>query len=209
MLNAKERLAMLAEVSLAGAVGGAINAWLCLAEIPVPVAGNFDFKGTIVPGGALHGAVLAVVAVGAALETSARPPLVRLLLAAPLGWLAGYLSWVPLHRWAAGESWRNSVLWPWQDVRPWAFAWKAFAHFGLVAVIYFLCFSCGGLRQGKARNIVFGVSAGVLGSLWWWVEFGPWYFALLHGTVWGVLVGMGIHAALASRSGASQKPGAA
>jgi hypothetical protein len=29
----------------------------------------------------------------------------------------------------------------------------------------------------------------MLGSLWWWIEFQPWYFAAIHGSVWGLLVG--------------------
>lgn len=206
MVKAKERSAILVRVALFGAMGGAINAWLCLVRIPVAVEGNLDFKWAIVPGGALHGAVLAVVALAAALMTSARPPLFRLLLAAPLGWVAGYVSWIPLHRWAAGATWHNSLLWPRQDVGSWAFVWKAFAHFGLVSVIYFLGLSFGGLRPGRVRHVAYGVCAGVLGSLWWWVEFGPWYFALIHGSIWGLLVGLGAHAALESRSSASRGP---
>jgi len=44
-------------------------------------------------------------------------------------------------------------------------------------------------RLGKA--LIVGTAAGVLGSLWFWIG-DQWYFSLLHGTVWGCLVGLAL-----------------
>ena len=59
-------------VGLLGGSGGAINASLCYANLPVPVGvrgwGNapIEFIWSIIPAGALHGALLAMMAVGGA-----------------------------------------------------------------------------------------------------------------------------------------------
>lgn len=62
-------------VGLLGGLGGAINAWLCYAKLPVPVIGPeiagasspIEFSSYVVLGGAGHGALLAFVSVGLAI----------------------------------------------------------------------------------------------------------------------------------------------
>jgi hypothetical protein len=109
--------------------------------------------------------------------------------------LAGYLSWIPLARWAIDEPWGRSLLWPFQDESWLSVAWAPFAYFGGVSVIYFTLLSVLGHRRGWLLQTVCGVSAGVLGSAWFWSEFEPWYFATIHGTIWGLLVGAGVQRA--------------
>lgn len=79
-------------VGLLGGLGGAIVAWLWLwyKEIPVTLARE------VIPAGALHGAILAVIAVGASSLVWPSRPLFRWLLLPAVGWVSGWLSFVPL-----------------------------------------------------------------------------------------------------------------
>ena len=117
-----------------------------------------------------------------------------------------YLSFIPLDRWALDEPWSRSLTWAFQE------GWNQvlvapFAYFGLVAVAYYLSLSMGGLRSTSlASHLVQSCAAGVLGSLWWWTSWEPWYFSVLHGSIWGVLVGLGAWRGLADgKAGASTR----
>jgi hypothetical protein len=178
-------------VGCAGAFGGAINAWLCYSGLPVPVGDKANFGWHVIPAGAVHGALLAAVAFGAAVRFArARLP-VRLAAAVPVAWLAGYVSWIPLNRSAFDESWSKSVFWPFEE---WSQAfWMPFAYFGLVAFLYYLWLAVRGLEtRGLAANVIAGCAAGVFGSLWWWISWERWYFSVLHGAIWGALAGAGV-----------------
>lgn len=176
-------------IATAGAVGGAINAALCLAKFPVPVKDDPEFKWVIVPGGAMHGAILAAIAVGAAVLMARWRWPRRLLILPIVGWVAGYLSWIPLDHWAFGDSWRESFLWPFGSNSPPERLLHTFQMFGFVAIVYVLLAGIVGVRGSLPRHLIPAVVAGVLGSLWFWMEFEPWYFSVLHGTIWGALVG--------------------
>jgi hypothetical protein len=195
MLSRSQRATGLLQVGALGAVGGAANASLCFAGLPVPVEGNPGFGWALIPGGALHGAALAIIPLAAALILSEHRIVVRLVVSAPLGWLAGYISWIPLHRWAIDETWSHSLVWPFQETSVASMVSSPFLYFGLVALIYFLALSLGGLHRAAVVHVAYAVSAGVLGSLWWWVDIQPWYFSLIHGTLWGSLVALGTYAA--------------
>lgn len=178
-------------VALLGALGGAINAWLWLPhnqQNPI-----MHFPWTMVPAGALHGAILALIPGLAALAIPTRQPVSRFLLAPPLGWVAGYLSWIPLDWCASDTPWSDVLLWPFRTSPALATAYAPFLLFGLVSVIYFLCLSFGGLQKGRVLHMACGACAGVGGSLWFWMDWGHEYNALIHGTIWGVLVGWGMH----------------
>jgi len=177
-------------IALLGAVGGAINASLCYAEFPV-AAGGEHFKWHVIPAGAMHGAMLAALTVACASWLLGKAVWARLLAAPFIGWVIAYLSWIPLNRSVFDDPWRKSFSWPFGEGRAQGL-YMAFVYFGLVAVVYYLCLALGGLsRRGLGIHLVYGCSAGVLGSLWWWIGWKPWYLSLIHGTVWGILVGYG------------------
>jgi hypothetical protein len=182
------RISGLFTIALFGALGGTINAWLCYAGIPVSTA---SFKWHVIPAGAFHGAVLAALTVGVAALLIGKALWVRLLAAPLVGWVTAYLSWIPLNRSAFDEPWLKSVSWPFHE--EWtATVFGTFVTFGLVALIYYLCLSLGGLfRRGLGSHLLYACAAGILGSLWWWIGWKPWYFSLIHGTIWGMLVGYG------------------
>ena len=182
-------------VACLGATAGATNAWLCLSRIPEPVHHNPDFDWLLVPGGALHGAILAVIPVASVMVVAAWRPIWKFLLAIPMGWVTGYMSWIPLHRWALDEPWRKSLLWPFQADPGLAVAWVPFAYFGVVPVLLFLMLCVYGARRSWGVQAACATCAGVFGALWFWIEFQPWYFAVIHGTIWGLLVGAGVHRA--------------
>jgi hypothetical protein len=198
---AKWRWDRLALVALLGAAGGAINALLCLARMPVPVAGDPDFHRVVVPGGALHGAVLAICPLLVALAMGNRRLSSRALAALVVGWMAGFVSWIPLHHWALGSNWSESVRWPFVNATWASVTLMPFECFGLVSLIFFVGVAWARTPSRLGWHVAIAVCAGALGSLWWWgVEFGPWYFALIHGTIWGTLVGIGTYRAFAPAS---------
>ncbi|SRR5713101_125660 len=182
------RVSSFFSIALLGGLAGAINAWLCYAGIPVSTN---SFKWHVIPAGALHGAVLAVAAAGFASLLIGKALWVRLLAAPLVGWVTGYLSWIPLNRSVFDESWLTSVSWQFHE--EWTQAvFGTLLTFGLVALIYYLCLSLGGIfRRNLGSHLLYACAAGILGSLWWWIAWKPWYFSLIHGTVWGILVGYG------------------
>jgi hypothetical protein len=183
---------MLGAVALLGAGGGAINAWLCFLRIPVPVHDDPGFSWLVVPGGAVHGAVLAIVPVATTLILTRWRVGYRVLVAPAVGWIAGYASWILLHHWVFDSSWSESLVWP-RQIDGWlGVVWSPFPYFGTVGAIAYLFLTARGLGRSGAQTAALVACAGALGSLWWWLEFGPWYFALIHGTIWGVLVGWGV-----------------
>jgi hypothetical protein len=179
-----------------------VNAWLCFVELPVAVDGNPVFHWHVIPAGAAHGAILAASTFGMAETVKNRGVVVRLALAAPLAWLAGYGSWVPLNRSVFGESWPESVVWPFENVSLKTF-YEPFSVFGLVALLYYLCLCFRRNRNGLGTHLLIAVASGILGSLWWWIAVQPWVLSLVHGTIWGLLVGFGAwKASAAARLGA-------
>lgn len=180
-----------ARVGLCGALGGAINAWLCYARLPVAVSGNPKFAWHVVPAGAVHGGLLAIAAFGVGIAFSTRRLRTRLAVALPLAWVAGFVSWIPLNRSAFEEPWAKSFGWALHN------GWGAallgpLQYFGFVALLYYLAVAlCLPRRRGLTAHVILAAVAAILGSLWWWIAIGPWYFSVLHGTVWGTFVGVG------------------
>jgi len=202
-LTVRSELTRVVRVAFCGALAGAANAWLCYAGIPIPIDPHADFKWHVIPAGAAHGALLAAFAFGAATLLYAWPLAIRLAAAVPLGWLAGYASWLPLNR-SLDESWRKTMFWPFEQSDPWPQAlWAPFAYFGLVAVLYYLWLATRGWNVGALWASVAGAcAAGTLGSLWFWAIFGRWYFSVIHGVLWGILVGVGAGSNRAKPAGA-------
>jgi hypothetical protein len=130
-------------------------------------------------------------AFGLATLLSKRSLGVRLSAALPLAWIAGFASWIPLYRSVFDAPWPESLAWPflggWDTV-----LLCPLAFFGLVALVHYLALT---LFCAKPRNLATHLlcasAGGVLGSLWWWISFEPWYFSLLHGAIWGACVGTG------------------
>src|SRR3989338_2894291 len=192
-------------IGLLGGLGGAINAWLCYARIPVPVMTEgfmdsrrqpFDFPCSVIPGGACHGGLLALISVALAALLWQRGWLTRLTGLAVAGWLAGWLSYIPLglsmDETVSGKQMVEALVWPFE--RPPQSLLVPYFYFGLVGSAYYLFLNlCRQLtRQQLGLHLFIGSLSGILGSLWWWVGFKPWYFSLLHGTIWGCLVGFGV-----------------
>ena len=193
-------------VALCGALGGGTNAWLCFARVPVPVKDNPNFGWHLIPAGAVHGAVLAIVSFGLGTFLSRRTVRARLAAALPLAWLAGFASWIPLNRSAFDEPWAKSVAWPFHQRWDGALL-GPLQYFGFVALLYYAAVAFGLTRHTRlAPHVACASAAGVLGSLWWWSAMEPWYLSILHGAIWGACVGVG---AWASHRGANLAQGVA
>ena len=75
-----------------------------------------------------------------------------------------------------------------------AAAQMPFLAFGAIGALYvFLLAVC---RQLSAKSLgvhlLMAIASGCVGALYWWVAWGPLYFSLLHGAIWGSLVGFGV-----------------
>ena len=190
-------------ISFLGGLGGALNAWWCYAGFPVSTE---DFNAWIIPAGALHGALLALATVFLTALFLSGHRLVQILGIVAVGWLSGWLSYIPLELYIkmqpisfeSNSLWGHiveSVCWLFKGNRG-DFYYMPYLCFGLVAVVYYLALGFIRLRNIQATSLAFfvavGCLSGTLGSLWWWILWKPWYFSLLHGVVWGSLVGFGL-----------------
>ena len=185
----------LIRVAVAGGIGGLVNAALCYLQWPIPIPGiHTDFKWHVIPAGAVHGAVLALVSFAAAGWSRRMPRSLRWGLSLPVGWVAGYLSWIPLDMSAFSDRPGRALLWPLMNGDSYTMAlWTpAFLYFGGVAVLLYL-WLCRPVSSPRAWPHILAASlAGIAGSLWWWITFETWPLSPLHGAIWGCLVGLAI-----------------
>lgn len=195
-------LRLLGLIGLWGGLGGAVNAGSYYAVCAANGAEAMSrIHWHLIPAGAAHGAILAIVTVGMAqwLYGSDTPLRVRVAAWPIVGWLAGWLSWIPIKASLSGyqfiqstSAWDNigrSIFWPF--IHP---LWGPYLFFGLVGVVGYALFNlCRQLAAPQLwRHVLVASAAGVLGSLWWWIVLSNWWFSLLHGTIWGSLVGYGV-----------------
>lgn len=192
-------------VGFLGGLGGAINAWWCYAKFPVP-SDAFDgqFNWSIVPAGATHGALLALVCVGLAAMLSKKPLWMRWAGVPVSGIICGWIPYIPISLYVSSvKVWSGDTavlsredilraLWPFRPEL--GMLWTLFQAFGLVgAVCVLLLAGCGLLKSRRLlTHLLAGAASGCLGSFWWWLAFRPWYFSVLHGVIWGSLVGYGV-----------------
>jgi len=176
-------------VTAAGAVGGGINAWLIFMEWPVdiPASHTPTFDWSIVPAGAAHGAILALVPFLLA-SVFRRSRLGWRLLSVPVaGWVGGWLAWAALFiLWSDGIGSWDALLWPSGEFG-W---WGPFPYHGMVSALVALGLALFPHSTRGTTAIGLSVASGILGSLWFWIDIEPWWFACLHGAIWGVLVGV-------------------
>ena len=184
------RRQFLLNVALAGGVGGAVNAALCWLHLPPSrvFARSYSFQWHVVPAGFVHGTLLAWSAAALALALRRKPVWVQLAAAPFLGWLAGHYAWQPILL-SFGERWPGAAM-TW--VPPLDGLWNFWRAFGLVPVLYFALGGIFRLLESPSLKvqIAVGVASGVVGSLPFWLSIEPWYFSLIHGSVWGALVGL-------------------
>src|SRR3989338_354650 len=171
-------------IGLLGGLGGAINAWLCYAKMPVPVNDDPSFAWHVIPSGALHGVVLTLIPIGCARILQKKRLLIKLLFAPCVGWFSGFVSWLPLGASLKLPMYEFSFEWLW-----WPYAYFGFVGLLLYVLLVFLT-GCEQVRKDHLLLcLLIGIVSGSLGSLWWWSGWRPWYFSLIHGTIWGSLVG--------------------
>ncbi len=172
-----------ASLSVAGgALAGALNAAACWTGWPVAIP-DAEFAWHILPAGGIHGAVLVMVALVVRLTLRRAPRAVSWLAGPVVGWLAGYLSWMPISLSIFADG--NPLEWPFDGSQnPLLGPWQMF---GLVAWAWYWSMLLPG--SGRMRRVLGGVVAGAIGSAWFWSAMEVWYLCLLHGAVWGLLVG--------------------
>ena len=187
----KLSLRSLSLIGLLGGLGGAINAWGCYARFPVPVVQYKDFTWHVIPVGAYHGFVLAVVTIGCAAFFLERGWVGRFVGLILTGWLCGWLSWIPIAIYFEGGTSR-AILWPFHWT-PRAL-WEPYCYFGFVGLIYYFLLNIYRhlAEERLEMHLSMAIVSGSLGSLWWWISWEPWYLSILHGTIWGMLVGFGV-----------------
>jgi hypothetical protein len=193
-------------VVLAGGAGGAVNAALCYLKLPVPVQESTQaatFHWHIIPAGLAHGAILALVAIVAFAAAERRTLMLAVSATPVVAWCASYASWVPLRLSISGDPLLRVLIWPVEEGPHFeSTVLGPLSGFGGVAgLLYLFLLLAGRAADRRPVAIVLAGLAGALGSLWWWVEWETWYFSVLHGSVWGCLVGL----ALAWKSRAAEQ----
>lgn len=179
---------------LAGGLGGGANATLCYLRIPVPIHDTaVNLQWHVIPAGCAHGALLALVA-GAAFQWAARRgAAVQWCAVILVAWFGGYLAWIPLDLSVTSSSLGQSLTWPAKSQPEiTAILWTPVAYFGAVAGLLYASLLLARTVDRRWMPLAGAIAAGTLGSLWWWIQWGPWYFSLLHGSLWGGLVGLAL-----------------
>ena len=172
---------------------------MCFSSWPVKVVvydGPVKFRWHLIPAGFAHGALLAFFAVAGAVLLARLPPRWRWLggLAIyPLAWLAGHVSWTPLGM-SLSEALDGRRLWEGMRYEAGLRWWTdPIVYFGGVSGL--LC-TWLLLERRSVRpwpDVVMGCLAGTLGSLWFWSALrSTFLLSLLHGCIWGCLVGWSI-----------------
>jgi hypothetical protein len=209
----KNKLKLLFTTTILAGLASGINAWWCFAGFPVRIMGEeklfFDwklfFEWQIIPMGAIHGAIISLLIIGSSIALFKKNKILTIIFTPFIGYITGFYSYAPL-MWGIAPS----------EKFEWSFFWNIFvidlnrsasfydlyapySIFGLVASIYYLFLCVFQLLNNKKLlyQLIIGIASGILGSLWFWIEFSNaefWYFSLLHGTIWGVFVGYGIWA---------------
>ncbi len=103
----------LAWIGLLAALGGGINAALCLSGWPVPPEdiGDTVFRWHLIPAGAIHGALLAVLAMLSVAIAKKIPTFVQWMMVPIVGLLAGWVAFIPLNLSLVDQNRNISVLW--------------------------------------------------------------------------------------------------
>ena len=181
---------------LCGALAGAVNGFLCYAGIP-SVVPDTQFSRTIILAGSIHGAILVSIIFCFIFLFYNRPVWARFLGAIACGYVSGWLSFIPI-RLSINNAWNFQAFFQafaWVSANDFReMLWVPFVFWGLVGFLYFsfLIFSRMLNSRKIGMHILIASLSGILGSLPWWIQFKPWYFSLIHGTIWGVAVGFGI-----------------
>jgi hypothetical protein len=176
---------LLLRSGVGGALGGLFNAAHCWATLS-----HSEIHWHIIPAGAVHGALLALIAVLSSALVLERSLPVRLLVLPFVAWIAGWLSFEAL---SLSLGWGDMMFEVW--TRPKNIL-GPYGNFGLVVAWAFLGWAI--LRWLRSPRLLVhlacAVSAGIWGSLWWWISMDTehWYYSLIHGVVWGSLVGLGV-----------------
>ncbi len=201
-------------IGVLGAVGGAANAWLFWIGWPVAHSVFPGLTQGIIVAGACHGALLALISVGSLPSGWFDHRLPWALGPIFRGWIAGWLSFIPIQPYVlvasntgwwdglgntpdVGWSWGKvafAVFWPMQDPGG---ARRPYVHFGCVALLYagLLQFALPRTSGRLLMHVLFGTVSGVVGSIgWWWFLWQSWDCSVLHGVIWGLLVGAGVWA---------------
>lgn len=178
--------------TLAGALGGAINAYLCYAKIPVDVA---FFKWHIIPAGAAHGALIVLITLLLSRFFYSKDIFWRWLGVFLTGYLAGGISWTAI-RTSIDEKFTVETLWFIDREGVLDALLGPFQTFGFVALGFSFYLII--LRQSRHLrweiHLMASTLSAIIGSLWFWASFGFWYLSFLHGIIWGVPVGFAVWA---------------
>ena len=193
-----KKLKLLITTTILAALASGINAWWCFAGFPVSINGN-SFKWQIIPMGAIHGAIIAFLTIGASILLYNRNKILFVIFTPFIGWIAGHYSFPPL-LWgiypSGSFSWENywGIFFNYERSFDITELYVPYMYFGLAASIYylFICVFKQLYNEKLLYQLLMGIVSGVLGSLWFWITTEQWYFSLLHGTVWGAFVGYGI-----------------
>jgi len=208
----------LGSIGLFGGLGGAINAWwLSSRGFPVGTLYKENLLAT-----AACGALLAITVIGLSRFFWDKCKFLQWVGFLIAGWVSGWISWIPIEmlyyfQAAAGFKALLALAWPFTSffegginsvnrVR----VLYPYLTFGFVGLVYYFFLIIGGklVARKLAVHLLIGCASGCLGSLIFWMAF-KWVnlpmltdqthivvlgtvFTIIHGTIWGSLVGFGV-----------------
>ena len=190
-------------IGLFGGIGGFINMSLSYFKFtPTSLLGIYpseEYDLWLLLGGFIHGFTLAFVAIFFSALFFNKSSWARIFVWPFVGWFSGWVSMIPVFMDHIDGSFSQKLLvaaqFPWGlSKTPWDFILGPFWTFGGVAFLLF-----GGLsffwafRSEKIFPLLLTTAlSGILGSIFifsWQLD---WYISLIHGTIWGLLVGFGL-----------------
>ncbi len=201
-------------IGLLGGLGGGINATLCFFNIPPEGEANRDFYWQVIPAGAIHGFLLSAMTIWFVCFLYDQRLFFRWIGMVLSAWIIGWISFMPIdlymsfdtnHGWPSvyisdiyflKENLFKNLLWPFYTNDHLAIGIiSPFFYFGFVGLIYYLVLNI--CRQLNSKSLflqlVWGCLSGVLGSFFWWMIWKSAFLCLIHGTIWGLLVGTGVY----------------
>ncbi len=175
-------------VSFFGGLGGLINAlWSYLAFIKDDI-----LQWHILIAGLFHGALIAFFVFFYQQLFIRKKIILKYMNALPFSWIAGYISYFPLALSISPSNFLSDVYltfsleylyWPLQS-------------FGLVVGVFAILALIFDKKLVTHRIILIpvGIVSGILGSLWFWLSINKsfWHFSVFHGSIWGILTGLGL-----------------
>lgn len=171
---------------LVGGVAGTINSLWCYYDILISNEIESLFEWYIVPAGFVHGSIVSLSIGVYLLFLKNLKFILKILCTLFLAWFVGYLCFNVIICGVNGDVNLSFSF----EMSTELFS-IPFISFGLVLIAFALLDSCKDkfISSDSTKVLLSTIISGIIGSLWWWIAYGNWHLSVLHGCIWGLLIG--------------------